>query len=153
MQLIKSSKSVYFISLLGIIALNGCTFNKTYINRKKDEQDAEKVTNQFFKLLKAKKYTDTFKLYSDQFWRVTSKDKLMEIYTFTDTKLGDLDSTKVSRWETRSVEGTNPSALYAFAYKTKHSKYNAMESIKLDREKDGSIKILAYSVNSPGFFK
>lgn len=153
MQFIKSSKFICFTLLITTVVLNGCSFNNTYINREEDKKDGEKVTNKFFELIKAKKYNDTFKLYSSQFWTVTSKDKLLEMYTATENKLGDLDSTTVSKWETRRVVGTNPSAEYVFAYNTKHSKYKAVESIRLAKEKDGSIKILAYNINSDGFFK
>jgi len=153
MQFIKSFKFVCLMLLTTVITLNGCSFNNTYINREEDKKDGEKVTNKLFELIKAKKYNDTFKLYSNQFWAVTTKDKLLELYTATENKLGDLDSTTVNKWETRRVVGTNPSAEYVFAYNTKHSKYKAVESIRLVKEKDGSIKILAYNINSDGFFK
>ncbi|MEO3407154.1 DUF4019 domain-containing protein [Mucilaginibacter sp. CAU 1740] len=153
MRTFKFFKSICLAILACLITLSGCKFNSTYINREDDKQAAEKVTNKFFELIKAKKYNDTFKLYSDKFWTVTPKSKMLEIYTMSEKKLGELNSATVDNWETRRVEGSDPSAEYVFAYKTKHSKYQAVESIRLMREKDGSIKIVAYNVNSEGLFK
>jgi len=146
-------RAIFPLLLFLMTILNSCSFNSSVSNRKSDEADGEKVTDQFFKLIKDKKYDETYKLFSNKFWTITTKDKMAAIFQMTQNKLGDLQSIKIYKWETKVVNGTNPSAAYAFAYKNKYSKYDAIETLRLAREGNGSIKIFSYSINSKGFFK
>ncbi|MGZ3926441.1 MAG: hypothetical protein ACXVJG_05735 [Mucilaginibacter sp.] len=141
----------FFSIVLFLTALSACVFTTTYTNRDEDKKDAEKVTNKLFDYLKNKNYDATYGLYSKDFWEVTSKIKMKDLYTFTQDKLGDLESTSLSEWETKVVSGTDPSAQYALLYKNKYKKYPAEVTIRLIKDPDGKIRILEYKINSNGF--
>lgn len=143
------------IVILSIVALlvNGCSFNSTFTNNIEDRKDAEKVTNKLYELIKKKDYEATTVLFSKRFFDASNKKKLFEIFNATNVKLGSLKKTEIEQWETQRVEGTNPSANYALQYNNHYTNYEATEIIRLTREKDGSIKIISYNINSDGFFK
>ena len=101
--------------------------------------------------MKVKDYEATTKLFSKKFFEVTDKEKLFKMFTMTTEKLGDLQATEIETWETRRIEGSNPSANYAFVYKNLYDKFPAKETIRLLREEDGQIRIISYNINSDGF--
>lgn len=105
-------------AVLLIVIMSSCHFNSQYVNREEDKKEAEKVTNEFYQLLKAKDYEATTKLFSKKFFEVTDKEKLFRIFAMTTEKLGELKNVEIETWETRRVEGTKPSGDYAFMYKT-----------------------------------
>jgi len=140
------------IALLSL-TLGGCQFNSTRTNMAGDRKDAEKVTDKFHEFIKAKNYDSVYTLFSKRFFAVTPKAKMTEILTATQNKLGDLKSDSLAEWQTRIVEGTNPSSEYVFQYSEHHQKYDAKEQFNLTKEADGKIRILGYNINSEGFFK
>jgi hypothetical protein len=139
------------LSLCTVMIFSGCHFNSQYINSEGDRQDAEKVTARLYELIKSKNYEEATGLFSNKFFEVSSKQKLIEFFTATNKKLGDLVSTKIETWQTRRVEGSNPSADYLLLYKNKYDKFESKENITLTRDPDGKIRITGYHVNSDGF--
>jgi hypothetical protein len=137
--------------LLILVTMTTCRFNSQYLNREEDKRDAEKITNELFKLMTAKDYEATTKLFSKKFFEVTDKEKLFKIFSMTSEKLGVLERTEILTWETRRVEGSNPVADYAFVYKCTYEKFPAKTTIRLTREEDGQIRIISYNINSDGF--
>ena len=142
---------ITFLLLCTILTLASCHFNSQYINREEDKKDGEKITTKLFDLLKAKNYNETTDLFSKRFFEVSSKEKLFEIFAATSDKLGELQDTKIESWETKRVEGSNPSANYLFVYKNKYEKFESKETITLTRDTDGKIRIVGYNINSDGF--
>ena len=142
-----------FLSVCTVLTLASCQFNSQYINREEDMKDAEKVTIQLFDLLKIKNYEATTALFSKKFFEVSSEEKLFELFAAANNKLGELQDTKIESWETKRVEGSNPSANYFLVYKNKYEKFESKESITLTRDTDGVIRIVGYNINSDGFFK
>lgn len=98
--------------LLVLMILTSCHFNSQYINREEDKVAAEKVTSKLFEACKKQNYESTLKFYSDKFFEVTNGEKIIDIYTATHEKLGNLLEINLELWETRRVEGSNPSADY-----------------------------------------
>ena len=141
------------VALLLIIGSTSCHFNRQFINRTEDKNDGEKITSQFFELIMNKRYSETKKLFSPQFLKVTPWLKMENILLLTSKKLGNLKTTEIDKWETRRVEGSNPFAEYNFTYRTHYEKFDAVEIFRLVREDNGAIKILAYNVNSDGFMQ
>lgn len=141
--------SLLFACLL--LTLMSCHVNSVYLNREEDKKDAEKVTNKLFELIKTKDYKQTTGLFSKQFYEVSSKEKLFDIFTATNLKLGNLQETKIETWETKRVVGSNPSANYTLVYNNKYEKFESKEIIKLTRDADGIIRIFGYHINSDGF--
>lgn len=141
------------IVCIATLVVNGCSFNSTFTNSIEDRKDAEKVTNKLYELIKKKDYEATTVLFSKSFFEASDKEKLFEIFNATNVKLGSLEKTEIGQWETQRVEGTDPSANYALQYNNQYTNYQATETIRLTREKDGEIKIISYNINSDGFFK
>jgi len=134
------------------VFLSSCQFNSTRTNMAGDKEAAEKVTDKFHAFIKAKNYDSAYTLFSKRFFAVTPKAKMTEILTATQSKLGDLKTDSLGEWQTKIVEGTNPSSDYLLEYTNHHQKYNAKEEFHLTKE-DGKIRILGYNINSEGFFK
>jgi hypothetical protein len=147
----KHPKLLSVLVLLVVVA-GGCVFSTTYSNRAQDKQEAEKVNNLLFDDLKSKNYDAAYKLFSKDFFAATNKEKLSNIFTFTQDKLGNLKTAEVSQWETRIITGTNPSADYQFVYKNRYQKYPAEVTIRLTKETGGKLKIIGYHISSDGFF-
>lgn len=139
------------IAMFLITWLGACNFNSTYLNRESDKNDAQRVTEQYYSLLKSKNYEATYGLFSNEFWKVTSKEQLKKLYIATQTKLGDLKNTNLDHWETKVVAGTNPGADYIMYYANKYQKYKAEETLRLVKDTDGKIRIIAFHINSEGF--
>lgn len=139
------------IAFLLLFTLTSCVFTSTYTNREADKQEAEKVTNSFFELIKAKNYEAAYPLFSDDFFSVTPKPKLKEMFVTIQDKLGDLTSTNLDQWQTKVVKGTDPSSEYDLLYQNQHAKFKSAEEFKLTKNWDGKIRILYYHVTSPGF--
>jgi len=141
-------------TLFGVLTLaafiTACTFTSTRLNREEDRDAAEKVANKLFELLKTKNYDATFSLFSDSLWVNTTKDKLKTVFTYSDGKLGDMQSDSLSGWQTKVVSGTAPSAQYELVYQNQYQKGTAKVDIVLTQEK-GKIKILGYHINSDSF--
>jgi len=150
MQNLKNS-SIIFVFIL--LLLNSCNFNSTYLNREEDKNDAEKIANQYYNFIKAKNYEATYGLFNNEFWKVTSKEKLKELFIATQNKLGGLDTITLDHWETKIVKGTNPSSEYVLYYLNKYQKYTAKETLRLIKNESDKIQIIAFNVNSEGFMK
>ena len=149
----RTLKPFGILGLLIIMCLSNCSFNSQYINREEDKKDAERITTQLYDFLKDQNYKETLEFFSDKFFEVTDQEQLIKIYTKTREKLGDLKEIKIEQWETRRIEGTNPSASYMLIYVNQYEKYEAKETIQLIREDDSEIKIVAYNINSMGFME
>jgi len=143
----KISKNL--IAFLLLFALTSCTLS--YTNREADKEEAKKVTDHFFELIKAKNYDAAYPLFSDDFYAVTPKAKLKELFMTVQEKLGDLTNISLDQWQTKVVKGTDPSSEYDLLYQNQHAKFKSAEEFKLTKNWDGKIRILAYHVSSPGF--
>jgi hypothetical protein len=139
------------VVILILVTLTGCHVNSQYINRDEDKKEAEQVTNKLYDLLRTKDYEATTELFSKRFFEVTDKEKLFRIFNATSEKLGELKTTEIETWETKRIEGTNPSANYVLIYKNKYEKFDSKETIQLSKDEDGKIRIIGYFINSDGF--
>lgn len=126
--------------------LISCNFNTTYQNREDDKKDAEKITQKFYKLLKKGNTKDILPLFSEDFFKVTNKDKFIELFEKTNNTYGNILNDSLSHWETLVVKGSKPKSEYLLVYNVKRDKIDSQEYITLHKEKDG-IKIFEYRVN------
>jgi hypothetical protein len=143
----------HIIVLFLLVTLSACNFNSTYLNRAEDKNDAEIVANRYYGALKNKDYEAVDVFFANEFWKVTPKDKLHEILVNTQSKLGELKSTKLDHWETKVIKGTNPSSEYILYYLNKYKNHEAKETLRLIKVADDKIKIIAFNINSDGFLK
>ncbi len=142
----KTPKTLFVSGMLFIALLMGCSFNATYLNRPEDKTDAEAVTNLLFLDLQNKNYDSAYSLFSDEFYKVTPKDKLKKIFTAIQNEQGDLQEVNLKECNTKIVTGTNPSADYFLIYRNKHQKNYLLDSIHLVRENGGKLKIAFFHV-------
>ncbi len=126
-----------------------CNFNATYEDRIEDKNDAQKITNTFYDLLKAQKYKETYGLFSKRFFQITDTSKLNTLYDVISQRLGAIDEVNLDHWKTEIIKGSNPSSNYALFFLVKRDKYESRETVSLTKE-NGSIKIVGYNVISPG---
>lgn len=145
----KTTKSISVI--LSLTLFFSCSFTATYNNRIEDKNEAQKVGDKFYSLLKAGKYDDAYKLFSKKFFQVTDTSQMNKMYRMTYQKLGAIVSDSVAHWETHIVTGTNPSSIYVLYYLVERQKYESKETVSLSKEND-SIKIDGYRINSDGLF-
>ena len=143
-------KSYALVASLLFLILSACTFNRTYLNKEDDKNDAMQVIGKFYYYLGAKDYNQVFGLFGKQFYKVASKNDLKKIFALTGNKLGDLKDTNIGEWETKRIEGTDASAEYELRYNNTYSKYEASETFRLIKEDDGKIKIVYYNIQSAG---
>lgn len=129
---------------------SSCHFNSTFINREEDENEAEKITNRFYHLIKTNEYSKTYPLFSNAFFTVTDTVKLNNMFLTTYEKLGPIEALTVSKWETRVIQGTDSKSEYVLQYFVKRKNFDSKETITLTKENE-QIKILGYKVNSDGF--
>jgi len=146
-------KPLSLFGILFILITSGCTFSSTYLDREQDKKDATEVIGEFYYYKQTNDSSKIYALFSSKFYTVTSKEKLNEIFTATQNKLGTLKDTNLGQWQTKIVEGTNPSAEYALQYKNVYEKYTATETFRLMKDNDGKIRIVGYNISSDGFFK
>ena len=135
----------YFLILITFFFLS-CNFNRTFENREEDKKDAEKITTNFFILLKNNDRNGVAKLFSDKFFQVTSKEKLNQMLNYTNKVGGKMLNNSLSNWETTIVKGTNPKADYLMTYYVKRDSINTQEIFSLQKEND-SIKIVGYKID------
>ena len=145
----KTTKSACLIFSLTLFF--SCSFTSTYNNRIEDKNEAQKVADKFYTLLKEGRYEDTYKLFSKKFFQIVDTSKMNNMYHMTFKKLGAITSDSVAHWETHVVTGTNPSSVYVLYYLVEREKYGSKETVSLSKEND-VIKIDGYRVNSDGFF-
>ena len=139
-------KTLSSLFILFTIVAAGCVYTMTYTNRPEDKTDAEAVTNLLFLDLQSKNYDAAYSLFSDEFYKVTPKDKLKEIFTTIQSEQGDLLEVNLKECNTKIVTGTDPSADYFLIYRNKHQKNYCLDSIHLVKENGGKLKIAFFHV-------
>jgi len=136
----------YILILITLLFIS-CNFNKTYRNREEDKQDAEKITEKFYSLLKKDNREEAFKLFGDKFFKITNKEQLNKMLNDIKTSCGDqILHTQLATWETLVSKGTSPQSEYVLIYKVNRNIKNTQEKITLQKNND-SIKIVGYDVN------
>jgi len=143
-----SHMRIWFLPLCLGILLISCHANNQYINRKADKEDGEQVLKKFYTYIENDSLNACLALFSEEFLAVTSKQDLTRHFNKSKQKLGSLKSTKLKKWETRVVEGTDPMGNYKFVYEVQYVNSATSEAFELIRQKDNNIKIISYQVSS-----
>ncbi|TXI98631.1 hypothetical protein [Chryseobacterium sp. WX] len=136
----------YTLILIPLLFI-GCNFNKTYRNREEDKQEAEKITEKFYSLIKNNNRKEALKLFGEKFFKLTRKDQLNKMLNEINSSCGSkISDTKLTTWETFVSIGTNPKSEYVLLYKVNRNIKNTQEKITLEKNND-SIKIVGYDVS------
>ncbi len=139
------------ILILLVTCFFACNSNATRNNREEDKIEAEQVTTLLFQNLQTKNYAAADTLFSRDFFKVTPKEKLNEVFKVTQEKLGDLGDTHLTDWKTQVVTGENASADYAFFYGNTYKKAIGHITIRLHKDPDNKIRIVYYTIHSDAF--
>lgn len=142
----------YFWLVLITASIVSCK-NDFYVQRKNNETDkreGEKITGVFFDNVLLEKPKENLKLFSEEFYKQTSKEDLWKQFQFIEEKLGEITSKEIQSWETSVVTGTNPKSEYLFIYNVEREKFNSVETFYLMKEPNDSIKIYSYKIDSKG---
>lgn len=137
----------YLLFFLVLLLITGCEFNKTYRNREQDKRDAEKITNQFYSLLKENKESQVYELFGDKFFKLTPKEQLTKMLNEINAECGNkILSIKLEKWESFVSTGTNNKSEYVLLYRIHRNLKNTEEKITLEKAKN-NIKIVGYDVS------
>ena len=129
-----------------LISMMSCSYDKIYENREEDRQDAQKVTEKFYYFLQQDNTEDAFKLFSNNFFQVTTRDKLSQVINKTQNEYGRIQSDSLYNWRTHITKGSNPVSKYEMTYWVRRETGNTQEVITLQKEND-TIKIIGYRID------
>tara|TARA_R110002033_G_C3791101_1_gene230317 strand:- start:244 stop:684 length:441 start_codon:yes stop_codon:yes gene_type:complete len=143
-------KKILLILIIPIL-VTSCHFSNKYQNRESDRQDAENVTAELFGYIKESDFEKASELFGDEFYKVTSKDDLIEIFKSTETKLGVLKRTELADWNSMVSEGAIEQGVYNLNYNGEFEKDKAKLKITLTKNENGVIKVVGYNIQSNAF--
>jgi hypothetical protein len=128
----------------------GCTPSTTYINRDADKEDAVRITEKFYDLMKQKDYHNIFHLWSvgNRGFTVEQRNQLLtEHFNNIQGRLGSIESVDLISCETKRVEGERPSGEYLVTFDVSRSiKQSNREEFRLLLE-GTEMKIADYNIN------
>lgn len=133
-----------------IFLLSACNFNAnmSYENEETEKENAESIIAMFYLHIGRNDFDNVFDLFSDSFYKVSSKNNLKEFLIDKRNKLGDFKDYTLKDWKTHRVKGTNAITEYLLIYKVKYSNNEVIEKITLIKE-NNDIKICGYDVGKP----
>lgn len=144
---------ILYVLCSSFLLLSMSCKNDFYVQRKNNESDkreGEKITGTYFDNILLEKPKENLKLFSEEFFKQTSKEDLWKQFQFIEEKLGEITSKEIQGWETSVVTGTNPKSEYLFIYNVEREKFNSVETFYLMKEPNDSIKIYSYKIESKG---
>lgn len=132
-----------FILALSCAVLGGCGFIQS-------KKDAEKVLARHFQTLATNGYDAALADYSDEFFKVTPKDRLTKLLRDESAKLGTYQSHTITSWNIFKKAGTDGTGTtVSIQCKVIYSKQSATESFKLFKGTgDSDFKIISHKINS-----
>ncbi|KXH85674.1 hypothetical protein [Chryseobacterium kwangjuense] len=139
-------KHLYLI-LISFLLIS-CSYNQTFSNREEDKKDAEQISRKLYWELKYGGNLDTiYNLFGEKFFEVTDKNKLLQIINATQNDIGRVEEYDLVKWETLIVKGSNPRSEYVLVYDVKRGTAKTEETLSMQKDKNGDIKIVGYRVN------
>lgn len=135
------------------ILISSCHFSNKYQNRESDLKDAEKVTAKLLVNIKESDFNKATELFGEEFYKVTSKEDLINIFESTETKLGELKNTELADWNSMVSEGAIEQGVYNLNYNAEFEKDTAKLKITLTKNENGEIKLVGYNIQSQAFLK
>ncbi|MCU7618071.1 hypothetical protein NZ698_12745 [Chryseobacterium sp. PBS4-4] len=137
-------KILLFVTLTLFVS---CSFNQTFSNRESDRDEAAEISKKFYwELSFGGNQDDLYNLFGEQFFEVTSKDKLNQMNLVSQNEIGQVQDYTLVKWETLVVKGSNPRSEYVLTYDVKREKGKTQETFSMNK-KEGEIKIVGYHIN------
>ncbi len=142
-------RKIIFITALFCIS---CNFN---VNVKHENEQSEKAAIEsigavLYQKTIAKQPDSIIGMFSDSFFKTADEKSLRAFLSAKDSKLGNLEDFSLEHMESQRVSGTDSKNEALLVYKTKYSRFDALEKISLVKEGD-KWKIFGYHVDSDGF--
>lgn len=136
------------ISVLFLLTLTtaSCHFSQKFQDREEDKNEAELIASKLFELMKSSEFEKATLLFDDEFYKVTSKKELIEIFKSANENLGTLKETKLTDWNTVVSEGAINTGNYLLNYSSEFSKGKALQKISLRKIENNTIKIIGYTL-------
>ncbi|WP_128572548.1 hypothetical protein [Chryseobacterium sp. P1-3] len=132
----------YILILISFLFI-GCSYDKIYENRESDRQEAQKITNKFYSLIKQNNREEAFKLFNQE---TTSKEKFNLVLDKIESENGQIQNDSLINWETHIIKGTNSKSDYLLVYEVNRSITNTQEAFVMQKI-NGTIKIEKYKIN------
>lgn len=136
----------YFVSIILLSLFISCNFNSINKNREEDKKDAEKITDQFYNLIKQNNKEEIFKLCGNELFKLAPKEKVNQMLDTSSSQFGNIESYSLIYWETTAIKGTNSKNEYILIYNVERDIKNTQEKFTLHKDND-SIKIVGYYIN------
>jgi hypothetical protein len=136
-----------FLLFVTLTLLVSCSFNQTFSNRESDRAEAAEISKKFYwELSYGGNQDDLYNLFGEQFFEVTSRDKLNQMNLVSQNEIGQVQDYTLVKWETFVVKGSNPKSEYVLTYDVKREKGKTQEIFSMNKN-DGEIKIVGYHIN------
>lgn len=129
-----------------LMLMHSCKVNTVYENREQDKNEAQKITDSFYTLIKKGNYDQSKNLFMKEFFKVTSSAKLDSFYHQIDNMCGQIIEDSLSGWKTSVIEGSRARSEYVLQYNVARTKQNTVEILTLKKDNSG-VKIISYKVN------
>ena len=145
----------YFMSCLlfwGFFC-SSCYFTSQRHNSYGDKKDGEKTVGTYFSNMILEKEELNKILFSKEFLNETNFETFLKNQQYIEQKLGKMLGKELESWETSVVSGTQSKSEYLFVFKVEREKHNSKETFYLIKDKNDSIKIRNYKLESEGLLK
>jgi hypothetical protein len=118
------------------------------------KNDVVIIMDEYFEKVKQNSFDLVESYYSDEFYKVTGREKWEELYNQVHSTLGTLISTELESWSIRSMFATSGSGKYfTFVYNNQYENGKIKETINLFSPKGSDeVKIIGHNYNSNTFF-
>jgi len=134
------------------VLMAACEFNRQYINREADKNEAEAIINYFYQSLGEKNYSEAFSCVHPFLWRANDSIQTSAYIISLNTMSGGLKEKKLDHWETRRVVGYQQFAYYKMYYINTYNNLVLKVSLSLQMDlMDGRIKIIGILTNTEKF--
>ncbi|WP_124530317.1 hypothetical protein [Chryseobacterium sp. KBW03] len=129
----------YIIILVFSLFLINCS-------SKENREEAKKITQTFYTLLKENNRVEIFKLYGNELFKVASKKQVNQMFDASFAQFGNIKKDSLIYEQTNIIKGTHSKNEYILIYNVNREIKNTQEKFTLHQQGD-SIKIVGYFIS------
>ena len=131
-----------FVCLILTLQLAGCGLFTS-------KSSFEAAAKEYYEAIKGKDFQRAADFNSPAVFKKLSKEEIVQLFSKTNTKLGDLQSFQLVDWNIHYELGIQGGVYCSLLYKVVYSKSEAEETVDLFRPiAGGQVKIIGYNVSS-----
>jgi putative heme degradation protein len=128
----------YIVILLFSLFLINCS--------SKESDEAKKITQRFYTLLKKNNRDEIFKLYGNELFKVASKKQVNQMFDTSSAQFGNIKNDSLIYEQTNIIKETHSKKEYILIYNVNRDIKNTQEKFTLHYQGD-SIKIVGYFIS------